>query len=240
MILDADSQRAMGLRQDHLQTDEALGLLLDPEAGTAFKRLVKRAEAEGLSLAVASGYRDYGRQLYIFNAKAAGRREVHDDEGAILTRPASPDSAWLHAILRFSALPGTSRHHWGTDFDVWDPRSAGADYQLQLTPSEYALGGVFSALTEWLSDLLARDDAEGFYRPYAIDGGAVAPEPWHLSYRPRASRWQSKLRLEVLQALWRAEDRIKPLGITEPLALVDLVLAQGEVLFERYIAVDAP
>ena len=27
----------------------------------------------------------------------------------------------LHAILHWSALPGTSRHHWGTDLDIYDP-----------------------------------------------------------------------------------------------------------------------
>jgi len=225
----------MGLLKDHLCADNTFGVELDPEAGAALQRLAKRAEAAGLSLAVASGYRDYARQLTIFNGKVRGQRSVHDDDGVTLEPPASPDLAWLHAILRFSALPGTSRHHWGTDFDVWSPDAVEADYALQLSPAEYANGGVFGELSDWLGDLIARDDAEGFYRPYNSDRGGVAPEPWHLSYRPRADYWRAQLQLEQLEVLWRTEDdRVIP-GVTESLAVADLVIAHGDMLLERYV-----
>lgn len=235
MIWGADSQRAMGLLKDHLCTDKTFGVELDPEAGAALQRLADRAEAAGLSLAVASGYRDYARQLTIFNGKVRGQRNVHDDDGAVVPPPESPDLAWLHAILRFSALPGTSRHHWGTDFDVWSPDAVEADYVLQLTPAEYANGGVFGELSDWLGDLIARDDAEGFYRPYNSDRGGVAPEPWHLSYRPRADYWRAQLQLERLETLWRTEDDSVIPGVTESLAVADLVIAHGDMLLERYV-----
>lgn len=235
MICVADGQRAMGLLKDHLCVDRTFGVELDPEAGAALKRLADRAEAAGLSLAVASGYRDYARQLTIFNGKVRGQRRVYDDDGAVVPPPESPDLAWLHTILRFSALPGTSRHHWGTDFDVWSPGAVQAGYVLQLTPAEYANGGVFGELSNWLGDLIARDDAEGFYRPYDIDRGGVAPEPWHLSYRPRADYWRTQLHLEQLEALWRNEDDSIILGVTESLALADLVIAHGDMLLARYV-----
>ena len=45
---------------------------------------------------------------------------MHDDAGrAVVLAHLSPLEQ-LQAILRFSALPGTSRHHWGTDLDVYD------------------------------------------------------------------------------------------------------------------------
>ena len=44
------------------------------------------------------------------------------------------------------------------------------DYQLQLQASEYTGDGPFAAL-DWLADLIARDDAEGFFRPYQPDTG---------------------------------------------------------------------
>ena len=46
----------------------------------------------------------------------------------------------LHAILHWSALPGTSRHHWGTDLDIYDPDCLPAGTRLALEPWEYEGG----------------------------------------------------------------------------------------------------
>ena len=57
----------------------------------------------------------------------------------------------MRAILHWSALPGASRHHWGTEIDVID-RAALLHGQLaQLVPDEYAADGVFAKLGLWLS-----------------------------------------------------------------------------------------
>jgi hypothetical protein len=76
------------------------------------------------------------------------------------------------AILWWSALPGTSRHHWGTDFDVLDAAAMPAGYKLQVIPAEYLEGGPFHRLTTWLD---AHMGAFGFFRPYTTDRGGVAP-----------------------------------------------------------------
>ena len=39
--------------------------------------------------------------------------------------------------MRWSAIPGSSRHHWGTDLDVYDAAAVTPDYQVQLTPQEW-------------------------------------------------------------------------------------------------------
>ena len=93
----------------------------------------------------------------------------------------------LHAILRFSAIPGTSRHHWGTDLDVFDAAALPQDYQLQLSPQEVAPGGMFDPLHCWLDQRMAAGEVHGFFRPYGQDRGGVAPERWHLSYAPMAA-----------------------------------------------------
>lgn len=235
--VDTRLARALGLDSSPLVDCGADGLLL-PEAGRALQRLRERANRAGFNLCVASGYRSYQRQLSIFNAKAVGERAIVDEAGRIL-RPANLSAkALLAAILRFSALPGVSRHHWGTDVDVWDSAAVNADYQLALTTDEYADGGVFSAMSQWLDERIAADDAEGFFRPYASDSGGVAPEPWHLSYRPGAQGLATLQSLENLLPLWRADAQAAEWGITAPLALLETLEQEAEGILARYKVID--
>ena len=206
-----------------------------PSAAEALQRLMNRARAAGIELTVASGYRSYARQLAIFNAKARGERPVLSAEGQLLTRADMADLAWVHAILRFSALPGTSRHHWGTDFDIWDPATVDADYELQLEPWEYRADGPFAALDDWLSARIAEDDAEGFYRPYVEDTGGVAVEPWHISHRPSARLFAACVSREPLLKVWSGSiPEGEGEGEVEPLELADVVSANFGHLIDRY------
>ncbi|NIM47861.1 MAG: D-alanyl-D-alanine carboxypeptidase family protein, partial [Gemmatimonadales bacterium] len=86
--------------------------------------------------------------------------------------------------LRWSALPGASRHHWGTDLDVYDLAARPEGYEVELIPEEVDAGGMFGPLHEWLDGRIAADAAFGFFRPYERDRQGVAPERWHLSYAP--------------------------------------------------------
>ena len=126
---------------------------------------------------------------------------------------APPDQ--LHAILRYSAIPGTSRHHWGTDLEVYDAAAVAADYRLQLTPREVEAGGVFDALHCWLDDRMAAGASRGFYRAYARDRGGVAPERWHLSYAPLALACAGQLNADVLRACWDREEGAGSLLLAE-------------------------
>ncbi len=224
---------ALGVSQQHLVSLERMGPVLS-QAGAALRRLQLRADAAGFDLSVVSGYRDYGRQLAIFNGKARCARKVTDDQGRELQRANFDDEAWLHAILRFSALPGASRHHWGTDFDVCDRRAVDAAYAVQLEPAEYAIGGPFSDFSLWLDMLIAADDAEGFYRPYNNDSGGVAPEAWHISFRPAAEEMAALVTNERLLELWRCAALDSPCQPEEPLAMIDLVEPQLHELLNRY------
>jgi hypothetical protein len=89
----------------------------------------------------------------------------------------------VRAILHWSALPGASRHHWGTEIDVIDRTALQPGQRPELVPSEYAAGGIFAPLDRWLAGHAGRF---GFFRPYDRDRGGVQPEPWHLSYAPVA------------------------------------------------------
>ncbi len=178
------------------------GQRLAAQAADAFRRLQARAREAGFTLAIASGFRSYERQLAIFNAKASGERPVHDDAGAAIDMAALAPREQLAAILRFSALPGASRHHWGSDLDVFDAAALPADYRGPLTPEEGAPDGVFGPLHAWLDERMAADESEGFFRPYDEDRGGVAPERWHLSFAPLALAMERALTPAMLQACW--------------------------------------
>ena len=81
-------------------------------------------------------------------------------------------------ILKYSSMPGTSRHHWGTDIDV-----------NSLSPS-YFESGKGKKEYEWL-----RDNAYefGFCQVYSEKGNereyGYEEEKWHWSYIPIASKF---------------------------------------------------
>ncbi|HSB96658.1 MAG TPA: M15 family metallopeptidase [Spongiibacteraceae bacterium] len=195
----------------------------------AFRRLRQDASAAGFDLAIASGYRDYSRQLAIWNAKARGERPVFDSDGVPLQLADLDEWTQVQAILRWSALPGASRHHWGTDIDVYDRAAVPDHYRVLLTPEEVAPDGPFGPLHRWLDQRIAEDASYGFFRPYDRDRGGIAPERWHLSYAPTAARYQRQLRAELLL------DELD--GST--LALRDTVRRHWTTIYERFVWVPA-
>ena len=98
----------------------------------------------------------------------------------------------MFAILTWSALPGASRHHWGTDIDVFDKQKVESSGQkFELVTGEYESDGPCSALAHWLEDNIQNF---GFSLPYASYTGGVAREPWHLSYRAIADQIEAFLK----------------------------------------------
>jgi LAS superfamily LD-carboxypeptidase LdcB len=175
---------------------------LHPEAAHAFVALRSAAASAGIELVPSSSFRDFDRQLAIWNAKFAGRRPLLDRNSRALDRGALSDEATVEAILTWSALPGASRHHWGTEVDVIDG-TALAGRQPQLIAQEFAAGGPFSRLNDWLT---THAGDYGFFRPYDTDRGGVQPEPWHLSYAPVSGIALPALTVEVLEQSLRDVD----------------------------------
>jgi len=197
-------------------------------AAVSFLAMREAAAAAGIGLAAASSFRDFDRQLQIWNAKWTGERPLLDRRGRPLAAASLDEATRIEAILCWSALPGGSRHHWGTDFDLFDAAAMPDGYQVQLVPEEYVPGGVFERLTRWLDEHMARF---GFYRPYASGGCGAGIEPWHLSYWPVAREALEALTLPVLR---RAVSASAMLG-REP------VLERLPEIYTRFIlAVDAP
>ncbi|WP_199611369.1 M15 family metallopeptidase [Flocculibacter collagenilyticus] len=171
------------------------GHFVHKDVADPFSALQQAAGSAGFDLQLISSFRAFDRQLAIWNGKFCGARPVFDLYGAQLDMNTLSDWDKCKAIMLFSALPGTSRHHWGTDFDFYDHRSLPEDYSVQLVAQEYTEDGPFQGLTQWL---IHHARNYGFSFPYKSFRGGVAAEPWHISYHTLANTFQKKLDHDTL------------------------------------------
>jgi LAS superfamily LD-carboxypeptidase LdcB len=212
-----------GRSNSHVRELAGLPGLLHPGAGSALLALRTAARAAGIDLLPLSSFRDFDRQLAIWNGKFRGERPLLDrDDRPLVAAQLSPPER-ISAILAWSALPGASRHHWGSDCDVIDQAALPAGESVQLLASDYAPGGRYAALSDWLANHAAD---YGFFRPYDRDRGGVLPEPWHLSFAPVAQPALAAMTPGLLaEALAGAG-----------LAGEDVVLPRLEEIFGRFVA----
>ncbi len=222
-----DALELTGRSRTHVQEIAELGCALQRDAATALLGLSAAARADGIELGVVSGYRDLQAQVAVWNAKFRGERRLLDRRGIEVERARLSDREAIDAILIWSALPGASRHHWGTDVDIIDRAAMPPGYRPQLTREEFT-GGVFTRLSAWLDEHSSRF---GFFRPYSRDRGGIMPEPWHLSFAEIAVPALGALTLEVLtEAVASASMDAR-----------ELVLARLAELYARYVVrIDAP
>ncbi|MCS5595302.1 MAG: M15 family metallopeptidase [Porticoccaceae bacterium] len=176
-------------------------VLVHQKALTPFLDLKAEAKKQGFDLCICSGFRSFERQMLIWNQKLLGERPVIDELGDPINMSLLDPWQQIQAVLRWSALPGTSRHHWGSDFDVYDANAMPEGYQIQLTTDECEGDGVFAPMHEWLSGVFMKgqEGSKGFYRPYAIDRGGIFPEPWHISYAPIANNYAQQLTTDIVK-----------------------------------------
>lgn len=192
-----------GRARTHLADLRDPPVQLHKDVVVPFQALRAAAAADGIDLVAFSGFRDFDRQLAIWNGKFRGERPMQDRTGAPLDALSLPPARRVEAICWWSALPGASRHHWGTDFDVMDRAALPAGQKFQVVPAEYGPDGPFARLTTWLD---AHMHAFGFFRPYDTDRGGVLPEPWHLSHAAVAERAARTLDAGVLRDVLTAAD----------------------------------
>ena len=197
--------------------------LLHARAAVPFLNLRRAAMRDGFDLVPVSSFRDFGRQLNIWNGKFSGARPLFDAAGASIDAAALDPLQRINAILLWSALPGASRHHWGTDVDLIDRKATEAGYQVKLTREEFAAEGPFARLAEWLETHAARF---GFFRPFQGVRSGVQAEPWHFSFAPIAEKARRNLSPKVLYAAISAS----------PLLGKELILAHLDELHARYVA----
>ncbi|MDW3648141.1 MAG: M15 family metallopeptidase [Bacteroidia bacterium] len=152
-----------------------LGAYLHKETLAAFKEMHAAAKEEGVKLTIRSATRNFFRQKQIWEAKWTGARKVG---GKDLSKSKPDPTDRATEILLFSSMPGTSRHHWGTDMD------------LNAFENSYFASGKGLKEYEWLK---AHAAEYGFGQPYTEKGEGKRPfgyeeEKWHWSYLPLARK----------------------------------------------------
>lgn len=146
------------------------GMYLRKEVLAAFKKMHESAQKDGVSLKIVSAARNFNHQKRIWEAKWNGTRKV---SGLRLNESIPNPAKRAKKILLYSSMPGTSRHHWGTDIDI---NSVNPSYfETKTGQKEY----------EWL-----RINASefGFCQTYTTKGSdrpnGYEEEKWHWTYTP--------------------------------------------------------
>ncbi|KAF7786311.1 hypothetical protein PRUB_a0835 [Pseudoalteromonas rubra] len=214
------ASQASGLSTSHLIAVE--NVMVHSAVQRDLCALSKAAERAGFTFSIASAHRDFHRQCLIWNNKINGVRPVLNSQNEPVDLALLSPQARVHAIMLYSALPGASRHHFGTDLDVYARNCLPDGQQLQLEPWEYEQDGPFGEFNAWLSEHLAEF---GFFRPYQRYQGGVAAEPWHISHRRCATQMMTALSLQTLTTVIDAHD----------VAAKDTILAMLPTLYDQYI-----
>ena len=210
-----------GLTEQHLLSRQD-GFKLHKDVAGPFSALCSAAKTDGIEIKIVSSFRSYQRQADIWQAKLSGKRAVLDMQGKAVDISTLSGKARLDAVLLYSALPGASRHHWGTELDIYDAAAVENDYHPRLIPEEYASQGPFYVLQQWLTE---HANAFGFFLPYRQYQGGVAAEPWHISYQPLAQHYMAHLTPSIL----------KQCLIQHPVAEQTLVLKHLDEIFNQYV-----
>lgn len=217
-------EQLTGLTQTHLTTITVgtKEFLIHRDVKAPLTALIENAQVNGFNFSIASSFRDYHRQAMIWNAKFSGKRSILDSDSQPLDSSKLTEIEKIHAIMRWSALPGASRHHWGCELDVYAHNYLPQDTQLQLEPWEYQTGHQ-KEFNQWLTETMPQF---GFYRPYQNDLGGVAIEPWHISHIDTGHEMLAQLSVEKLKQTW---DKHPFLG-------VESISQHAESLYNRYIS----
>jgi len=153
------------------------------DAVEAFVRMAEDANVNGYQLKAVSAFRSFSDQKQIWEDKWTGKTLV--EKGKLPNTVPDPKKRALK-ILEFSSMPGTSRHHWGTDFD------------LNSLNNAYFETRDGKRVYDWLTEHAA---AYGFCQVYTAKGAdrptGYEEEKWHWSYIPVASWYLKQYPVDV-------------------------------------------
>jgi LAS superfamily LD-carboxypeptidase LdcB len=152
------------------------GLYLRKEVMEAYIKMFDQAKSENVDLVIKSATRNFNYQKGIWERKWTGATTLSD--GTNLGKKNWSDLEKALKILEYSSMPGTSRHHWGTDFD------------LNAFENEWFESGEGKRVYDWLS---VKAESFGFVQVYTPKGDArpfgYNEEKWHWSYKPLSSMY---------------------------------------------------
>lgn len=167
---------------------------LRKESMEAFCKMADAAKNDGVILKIVSATRTFYAQKAIWEAKWSDAVSTHK----------KPHERAMH-ILRYSSMPGTSRHHWGTDVDI------------NSVEPEYFANSQGKREFEWLKTHAA---SYGFFQPYTPKDAkrpvGYEEEPWHWSFAPLSNeytrQYAATIRYEDIDG-FRGSETAKPLKV---------------------------
>jgi len=125
----------------------------------AYLKMYADALKDSIKLTVTSASRNYWVQKHIWDVKWNKYKDIGKNRV-------------LH-ILKYSSMPGISRHHWGTDMD------------FNGTSSSYWSSSNGKRTYNWLKNNAHK---YGFFQPYTLKSNSnrtgFNEEKWHWSYAP--------------------------------------------------------
>ncbi len=181
---------------------------LRKDAYQAFKKMHAAALQDSVKLTIISATRNFAAQKGIWEAKWTGQRLVDD---ADISKTIPDPRLRALKILEYSSMPGSSRHHWGTDIDLNNLNDA------------HFLSGEGKKVYEWLR---THAHEYGYCQPYSPKGTdrphGYNEEKWHWSYMPVSSKLtllaKEKLTDEMIEGFKGAETA-KSIGIVKKYVL---------------------
>ena len=177
---------------------------LQKEVYTAFESMRKAALKDGIRITIVSAYRSFDRQKSIWNRKYS----------RYIKQGLSPEKA-IEKIIEYSTIPGTSRHHWGTDIDIIE---GGKKHpENVLIQNNFNSKGVYAGLKKWMDN---NANNYGFYLVYSQEENrkGFKYEPWHYTYKPVSKPMLTQfLALDLIQIL--SENEIEGLNYINSLFL---------------------
>ncbi len=151
----------------------ARGQYLRKETYDAFKQMSEAAAKDGVQLTIISATRNFFQQKAIWERKWQAESDISNEIDRAMK------------ILLYSSMPGTSRHHWGTDMD------------LNNLNNEYFESGEGLKIYRWLKEHAHKF---GFCQPYTSKANGrtgYEEEKWHWSYTPLSNRFLKEYKATI-------------------------------------------
>ncbi len=141
---------------------------LHKDALEPFIAMYEAAAMEGVNLGIISAYRNYETQAWLWNS-----RYVNSSNPTVAAKTA----------LKYIAMPGTSRHHWGTDIDMLNTK-------LNFFETEEG-----KKAYKWMCENAPK---YGFYQVYTQNRTTgYNEEKWHWSYIPVAKEFLKQYQAKI-------------------------------------------
>lgn len=186
---------------DEFSTEELIGkgkpalygedFKLREAARLQFNLMRKAAKEQGFNIHVISSYRNYNHQNGIWERKYKNFRAQGFSHQKTIEK-----------IIEYSTIPGTSRHHWGTDLDIIDATKGIPPNPLSEV--HFNEGGRMRKFKLWLDENAEKYD---FHLVYTNAPGrkGFKYEPWHFSYRPLSLKMLKQFNQMNLKSLLQSQ-----------------------------------